>query len=444
VRRGMVQRSVGSRVNVERWAMKSRKRTGRMRAIPAHAQPPPPIRTPPVLAAVVCVYVVVLGAMVAFDRYVFLVKGLILPVLLLAALVSGRGKRFVNDWAVYLAAVVFLEFCRGLTCAVTTHFELPMYVDYVLRWERGLCGGAIAPVSLQHLRAALADPRWLDRFFVLVYSSHYLFFLLFGFVLWYKQRDAFRTYTIAIPAVIAGGLVGCALAPTVPPWMAANDFLVLPPIVQIVRSFYNVHLPVLVAVFDVNPIAAMPSVHAALPAICGLLALRYFGRRGLPVVAYALVVCLAVVYLGEHFLVDVVAGWVLALVVYGAVAYWEGASAARHSLPEPHERWALRPIAIALLLVAAAVGVGQISAHWFGPLPITRAFVERELMGRSPLARYFLGRIAYDAGDFAEAQAEFTGALQDLPSPAQQQVIRTLLGRSTARARQYARPRAQD
>jgi len=412
----------------------SRKRRRRANAVTANtSNTKPPVGTPPVLAAVVGVYVVVLAAMVAFDRYVFLTKGLIVPVLLLAALVSGRGARFVNDWAVYLAGVVFLEFCRGLTCAVTTHFELPMYVDYVLRWERELCGGAIAPVSLQHLRAVLADPRWLDRVFVLVYSSHYLFFLLLGFVLWYKQRDAFRTYTIAIPAVIAGGVVGCALVPTVPPWMAANDFLLLPPIVQIVRTFYNLHLPVLVAVFDVNPIAAMPSLHAALPAMCALLALRYFGRRGLLVVGYALVVCVAVVYLGEHFLVDVVAGWVLAVVVYGAVAYWERTGAAgRRSWSEPQEHWAPRPIAIALLLVAAAVGTGQLSARWLGPLPITRPFVERELMGRSPLARYLLGRIAYAAGDFAEAQAEFTAALQDLPAPDQQQVIRTLLADSAA------------
>jgi membrane-associated phospholipid phosphatase len=408
----------------------SRKRTGGLKAVTAAAQPP--AGSERVLVAVVGFYVIVLGAMVVFDRYVFLVKGLIVPVLLLAALLSGRGKRFVNEWAVFLGAVMVLEFCRGLTFAVTAHFALPMYLDYVLRWERWLCGGPIAPVSLQHVRAALPDPLWADRFFVLVYSSHYLFFLLFGFAIWSTRHDAFRNYTRAIIAVVGGGLLGCALVPTIPPWMAANDFLVLPPIAQIVRSFYNVHVPQLVALFDVNPIAAMPSLHAALPAMCALLALRHFGWRGLWVVGYALVVGVAVIYLGEHFLVDVVAGWALAVAVYAGVVWWDAKAGAMRQRREREDRWQVRPIAVALLLVAAAVGLGQLNVHWLAPLPITHAFVERELMGRSILARYYLGRLAFDAGDFGEAHVELTAALDDLRDPAQQQLIHALLARSAA------------
>lgn len=415
----------------------SRNRKRRVRAVAARA--PATVPANRVLVAVVGFYVVVLGAMVAVDRYAFLVKGFIVPVFLLAALLSGRFKRFVNDWAVFLGAIVFLEFCRGLIFAVTSHFELPMYLDYALRWERWLCGGAIAPVSLQHLRAGLSDPVWADRFFVLVYSSHYLFFLLFGLVIWYVRHEVFRTYAIAITAVMGVGVIGYALVPTIPPWIAADEFLVLPPIVQIVRSFYKLSLPQLVAAFDVNPIAAMPSLHAALPAMCGFLALRYFGRRGWLVVAYALVVGGAVIYLGEHFLVDIVAGWALALAVYAGVMVWEPtASGPRSQALEPPDRSEARPIVVALLLVAAAVGCGQLNVRWFGPLPITRAFVERELMGRSIVARYYLGRRAFAEGDFAVAQVEFTHALDELSHPTQQKVIRTFLARSASHNRDFA------
>jgi tetratricopeptide (TPR) repeat protein len=408
----------------------------RRAAAPSHpaAQHAPPAPGDRALILVVAVYVAALVAMVAFNRYVFLLKSLVLPGLLLAALLSGRFKRFASDWAVFLGAVVFADFCRGLVFALTTHFERPMYLGYVLAWERWLCLGTVAPVGLQRLRASLSNPAWLDTFFVLVYSSHFVFFLLFGFAVWYFRRAAFRMYAIALATVMYAGVVCFFFVPTIPPWAAANEFLVLPPIVQIVRTFYNVRLPQLVAAFDVNPIAAMPSLHAALPAMCALLALRIWGRRGLAVLAYAAVVWLTVIYLGEHFLVDVVAGVALALVVYAVVDRWvttfDGAAPSR--AVEPQDRWEVRPIAIALVLVAAAVGFGQLSARWVGPLPITRAFVDRELMGRSRLAHYYLGRLAFSDGDFKDAQDELTRALDDLPHPAQQKVIRSFLGLSAS------------
>ncbi len=399
-------------------------------------QDPGPAPASRVLVGAVLFYVVVLSAMVAFDRYLFILKSLVLPVLLLAALLSGRLKRFVNDWAVFLGAVVFFDFCRGLAFSLMSHFELPMYLGYVLSWERWLCGGAVAPVVAQHLRAALAEPIWLDRFFVLVYSSHFVFFLLFGLLLWFVRREAFRVYAIAVVAAMYVGLIFYFLVPTIPPWMAANDFLVLPPIVQLVRSFYNVHLPELLAAFDTNPIAAMPSLHVALPAICALLGLRYLGRAGWLLVAYALTVCAAVIYLGEHYLVDVLAGWALALAVYAGLGRWESSAASSAppaAAPPLLDRWEPRPIFASLLLVGAAVGFGQLSAGWMGPLPITRPFVQRELIGRSPLAHYYLGRIALEHDDFAQAEAELGHALGELSSPEQQQIIRPLLATAASR-----------
>jgi membrane-associated phospholipid phosphatase len=398
------------------------------------------VRADRVLVWVVGFYVAVLAAMVVFGRYVFIVKSLVVPVLLLAALLSGRFKRFVNDWAVFLGMVVFFDFCRGLALAATARFELPMYLGYVVTWDRWLCGGVTAPERLQHLRAALSDPVWLDRLFVLVYSSHYIFFLLFGFAIWQRRRAAFRAYTTAIIAVLYGGLVFYVLVPTIPPWAAANEFLVLTPMVQIVRTFYNVHLPQLVTAFDVNPIAAMPSLHAALPAICALLALRYFGRWGLVVLGYALAICVTVVYLGEHYLVDVIAGWLLALAVDAAVHWWGVASdAAPPPARDVEERWAVRPMVIALLLITVAVGFGQLAARWRATWPITREFVERELTGSSVLAHYYLGRLAFVDGDYAHAEVELTRALTELSDPVQQKVIRTLLGMSASRARDFPR-----
>jgi hypothetical protein len=397
-----------------------------------------------VLAAGLLVYLAILATMVAFDSYTFVLKSAVIPFLLAVAVLSHRFQGFVNEWAPFLGAIVLFDSLRSLEFAVTTYFEMPMYAVYAIDWERWLCGGAIAPVSAQLWRSTLSDSYWIDRFFVLVHASHFLFFLLFGFVLWYLRRDVFRTYAAAMIAVLYLALLLQFLVPTIPPWLAARDFALLPPTERLIRSLYNANLPSLFAMFDVNPIAAMPSLHTAMPALCAFVALRYLGRRGLIVVAYAVAAGTGVVYLGEHYAVDVVAGVVLAAVVHAAVRRWgaPATSMIRGNETFAPEALAPRPIIVGVALVAVAFAFGPLTTALLSPLPITVAFVERELVGRSPAANYLLGRLAFDRGDFISARARFALALEDLEGPSEQEVIRGFLRQSEERADAF--PRAEE
>lgn len=401
-----------------------------------------------VLIAALLFYAAVLATMVASNSYLLVLKGMLVPVLVLAAVLSGRFAVFVNDWAVFLGATLLFDAGRSLVFGLITHFQLPMYADYAIDWERWLCAGAIAPVRLQQWRSQLADPSWLDRVFVLLHASHFLFFLLFGFVLWYSRRYAFRSFVVAMLAVVYTALLIHLVLPTIPPWLASKEFLLIGPIERVIGSIYNVRVPTLVTAFDVNPIAAMPSLHTAMPAMCGLLALRYFGRGGWLVLAYAASIWLAVLYLGEHYLLDVLAGLLLSVAVFAAVCRWGAAADGADSIATPtglraifvqpaaQTHIAARPLLTALAIAALAFGVGNLGASWIGPLPITTAFVQRELVGRSQLDHYLLGRLALDQGDYATAKRELTRALDDLTAPEQQQVIRTFLEQAAYKTRQ--------
>ena len=57
-----------------------------------------------------------------------------------------------------------------------------------------------------------------------------------------------------------------------------------------------------------NDVAAIPSLHAAYPLLILLFACRFFGARGLVVLPYVAGVWLAIVYLGEHYVFDIVVG----------------------------------------------------------------------------------------------------------------------------------------
>src|SRR5256885_9387375 len=62
--------------------------------------------------------------------------------------------------------------------------------------------------------------------------------------------------------------------------------------------------------------AAMPSLHAAYPFLGALFALRLWGRRAWPALAYTAGVWLSIVYLGEHYIVDIIGGAVFALAAF--------------------------------------------------------------------------------------------------------------------------------
>ncbi|MGH2511882.1 MAG: phosphatase PAP2 family protein, partial [Candidatus Limnocylindrales bacterium] len=80
------------------------------------------------------------------------------------------------------------------------------------------------------------------------------------------------------------------------------------------------------AMYDINPndVAAFPSLHAAYPTLAFLFARRAFGRIGWLMLGYAACVWFAVIYLGDHYLVDVLGGIGYALVAYWAVIHAPG------------------------------------------------------------------------------------------------------------------------
>jgi hypothetical protein len=68
-------------------------------------------------------------------------------------------------------------------------------------------------------------------------------------------------------------------------------------------------------------VAAFPSLHAAYPFLAFLFARRAFGRAGWLMAAYTACVWFAIVYLGEHWVVDIVGGVAYAMAAYVAVLH---------------------------------------------------------------------------------------------------------------------------
>jgi hypothetical protein len=148
-----------------------------------------------------------------------------------------------------------------------------------------------------------------------------------GFFLWLRRRRLYYDYVAALIVLSMAGFVTYLLLPVAPPWYAARDGL-LPGVTylkdqgftDLARLFgFEGHYLFSYTVYQINPnqVAAFPSLHAGYPFLAFLFARRAFGRVGWLMLAYSACVWFAIVYLADHYVVDILGG-----LAYAGVAYW--------------------------------------------------------------------------------------------------------------------------
>ncbi len=237
-------------------------------------------------------------------------------VLLLGAIALGRWKAFVVDWLPFVALFLGYEILRGLagSSGIEVHYRGPIdFDDFVFL-------GHQPTVWLQQHLYQPGVVSVLDVIATIFYFCHFAYPLSLGFVFWIKDRALFRRFAAALLAMSFTAFVFYLLVPVAPPWLASQQGY-LPHVEKII----NHTLPSATDWFyqRLNPtqVAAMPSLHAAFPVLGLLYALKLWGRRAWPLALWAVAVCFSIVYLGEHYVADAVAGILFAAASYGAVEF---------------------------------------------------------------------------------------------------------------------------
>ena len=170
--------------------------------------------------------------------------------------------------------------------------------------------------SLQ--RAFLALPDVMQALNVFYFVGHFLITGIFFVWLYRRSWDGFRTYRDAFLIATAISVFIHWLFPTAPPRLAGiglEDTL-------LVLSGIDIGSPTSAA-FS-NPVAAVPSLHAAYALGVGIGVMRY-GRSRLVRVAgavYPPLVILTIVVTGNHFVLDAVAGIAVMGAGFLTVNWW--------------------------------------------------------------------------------------------------------------------------
>jgi membrane-associated phospholipid phosphatase len=200
-------------------------------------------------------------------------------------------------------------------------------IGYPIRIDRALGLGELPTVRLQRALAAPGRVRALDRVLTVI---HWVWFMEPHLaLLWILVRNEGR-FPRAARQVAAAYDLGCAiyhLVPTAPPWWAAAEGYAAGEgrrlMVEVGEGTWGRAWPALYDSLGGNPWAAMPSLHFATSLLAAIL-LRESGRTaGAVGWSYAASLGFALVYLGEHYVVDILAGAALAVVVRRGEPYAE-------------------------------------------------------------------------------------------------------------------------
>ena len=254
------------------------------------------------------------------------------------------------DWGILAAYLVAMGFFTQLRDAAD-ETGLRTLTAYVIDWELWMFAGVTPSAWLQsRIGGTGSDPGFAAVFAAIVHWTWFVFPHAAVIGAWlFVRRMAWRV-TIIVALTFYLGVILYFTVPTAPPWMAAEQGL----IGDVVRGMHGVGPALLGSGFydwafeamaEPNPSAAMPSLHfAASFVVVGVgIVLRSRWLIGVALL-YSAALTFSLVYLGEHYIADIIAGGAVAAFAFGAV---EGGRYARYWLQRRSEALAQRRARVA-------------------------------------------------------------------------------------------------
>jgi membrane-associated phospholipid phosphatase len=237
------------------------------------------------------------------------------PVALSVVLPRGRPRQIavsaLNMWAYIAAYEMPHDDAEGLARRAR--------VRYSIVADRVLGFGVLPTVRLQR---TFATPGQVTRFERVLVFSHWIWFATPHATLAYillRRGDRFPAAAARMYAVFDLGAIFYWAIPTAPPWWAAarcrldesREIEIRRMMIEYGPVFWGDLWQPLYSFLGGNPLAAMPSLHFATSLMGAHLLSEVGPVSGAVGWGYAATLGLALVYLGEHYLIDLVGGALL-------------------------------------------------------------------------------------------------------------------------------------
>ena len=224
--------------------------------------------------------------------------------LLLTPVVGAAGHRW-RRWRAWLTLVMIAmsyEALAGVIDSVADANRVLSLFDFDKHlWGFNLTGWVQSTLSSASM----------TNFMAILYQLLMPTVFITSFFIWYRSRHAFGRFVTAMLLTSYAALLTFLILPTAPPWISGAAS-------NLVRASGLASVPSLFApiavFFEPNEFAAFPSLHAAYMVICTYFLLKVDRRVGEAAVLLTGGILFSTLYLGQHYLVDLIAGTGYAIV----------------------------------------------------------------------------------------------------------------------------------
>ncbi|WP_158607639.1 phosphatase PAP2 family protein [Flexivirga caeni] len=262
----------------------------------------------------------------------------------LSAVCIGKGwrawGRMMLDWLPFQGVLLLYDYSYGAASYFSGGFidgfpiqgainriGMPLHVTFPIRVDEWLFGGHLPSQWVQqHLSGAVNQAPWWSIFITLCYCSHFMVSPIVAAVLWIRSRERFRAWAALLVALAVAGIATYFVFPMSPPWLASQQgYISGTPVYRLSGqgwSWLDFHGAAQVlgdAQDRSNPVAAMPSLHLATATL--VIGFFWFSvRRWVRpfLLLYPALMSFTLIYSGEHYVTDEIAGLLYAVVLLAA------------------------------------------------------------------------------------------------------------------------------
>lgn len=241
---------------------------------------------------------------------------LLVAVTCLAWLPEATRKRDRRWWFVYVAGTFIYTLLRSYA----DDTGMPIQTMYVIHIDHFLFFGNDPSVWLQNRLFSTSRVTVLDFAAVWVHWSFFIAPHAAAVVIFIWKRQLFPRYVALVVGTLYAGLALFFLLPTTPPWLAGKEG-VLPGAYRVMdfvggKVDASTYRSLSDSIGEPNPVAAMPSIHEAVTFAMYLYARDHEPRIAPWLLVYCIVMAVSLVYLAEHYVADLIAGVLCALLCH--------------------------------------------------------------------------------------------------------------------------------
>ena len=243
----------------------------------------------------------------------------ILVFLIFVFMMFNEAWEMFKRFAPFVVILLVYDSFRGLVPALNSHVHytlMPNFDKFIF--------GTLPTVTLQRWLWH-GYVTWYDFMFYAVYMMHFVLPIVLAIIIWKLRESHYWKFVTAYLFTSFAAFLVYLTYPSAPPWLASQNGYIAP-IARVSSVVYSAmgikNFPSLYNHFAPNPVAAVPSLHAAYATLFVLFVFKLFDKKwGTLSLIYPALMIFGVVYMGEHYVFDVVTGIILAVIGF-LIAPW--------------------------------------------------------------------------------------------------------------------------